>query len=72
MKKIYSLALVLLLSSCSSVPTEQEGGMLDRMPIKTVNANYISNREPLQPQQFIKLPTGSIRPEGWLRTMLEL
>ena len=25
MKKIYSLALVLLLSSCSSVPTEQEG-----------------------------------------------
>lgn len=72
MKKIYSLALVLLLSSCSSVPTEQEGGMMDRMPIQAVNENYISNREPLQPQQFIKLPTGSIRPEGWLRTMLEL
>ena len=72
MKQIYSLALVLLLTSCSSVQTDQEGYMVDRMPIQTVNENYISNRDPLQPQQFIKLPTGSIRPEGWLRTMLEL
>lgn len=62
----------MLVSSCSSVQIDQEGYMVDRMPIKTVNANYISNREPLHPQQFIKLPTGSIRPEGWLRTMLEL
>lgn len=72
MNKLCSLLITMLVSSCSSVQIDQEGYMVDRMPIKTVNANYISNREPLHPQQFIKLPTGSIRPEGWLRTMLEL
>lgn len=72
MKKFYSFFAALLVVSCSSGSTDQEGYMVDRMPIQTVNENYISNRDPLQPQQFIKLPTGSIRPEGWLRTMLEL
>ncbi|HVX48833.1 MAG TPA: beta-L-arabinofuranosidase domain-containing protein [Chitinophagaceae bacterium] len=35
------------------------------------NSNYISNRQPLQPLAFIKLPVGSIVPRGWIKTYLE-
>src|SRR3569833_3013560 len=37
----------------------------------TFNANYVSNKAPLQPLAFIKLPVGSIVPQGWIRTYLE-
>jgi len=36
------------------------------------NRNYTGNRLPLQPLSLIKLPIGSIRPEGWVLKYLEL
>ncbi len=32
---------------------------------------YLGNRAPLQPSPLLRLPPGSIQPQGWLRTMLQ-
>jgi len=45
---------------------------VSRPPTTSTNAFYVSNRAPLEPSPFCKLPIGSITPQGWLRHMLEI
>lgn len=45
---------------------------VQRPPTDTRNSFYISNKAPLKPASFIKLPIGSIQPGGWLLKCLEL
>jgi hypothetical protein len=36
------------------------------------NDYYVGNRPPLLPSPLIKMPVGAIKPQGWVRTQLEL
>ena len=51
---------------------EEHIAVVGRPSTKVANVNYTASRAPLKPLQFIKLPVGSIQPEGWLRKYLEL
>lgn len=58
---------------CSCSPREEASATLMPRPCtQEKNANYVSNQLPLKPQHFIKLPIGSIQPQGWVRRYLEL
>ena len=71
MKKGVVFLLSFMMVACT-VSENEDTAMVERLSTHSQNTYYISNKEPLQPQQFIKLPAGSIQPQGWLRKQLEL
>lgn len=58
--------------SCAHTAPDSSVTMTERPDITAQNPNYANNRSPLKPSHFLKLPVGSIQPEGWLRKYLEL
>lgn len=61
-----------LAASCGSATSDGTVTVVDRPDTQSTNVNYVSYRAPLQPLNFIKLPVGSIQPEGWVKRYLEL
>src|SRR6266567_4351803 len=75
--KVSAIALALWALSQPALRSQaaanaSEVKVLERAPTSSTNPFYVTNREPLVPSPFLKLPIGRITPRGWLRRQLEL
>jgi hypothetical protein len=81
--KVFAMSSVMLLIAlaghCSDAAAQarRAGGrerisVVSRPDTSAKNSFYISNREPLLPTPFVKLPLKAIQPKGWLLRQLQL
>lgn len=75
MKSIKAVVFFLALTTSQLLLAQPDKGSITnikRPATKGLNKFYVSNKQPLQPLLFIKLPVGSIKPQGWILKYLEL
>jgi hypothetical protein len=69
---VYCIAFFLFVNHNSFAQKKSLKATVVSRPEKGSNSYYLSNKEPLEPLSFIKLPVGTIKPEGWILKYLEL
>src|SRR6478736_7431287 len=75
MRKLLNIIILVLLFKANETHAQIQTlkvSVLQRPSTATINSYYVSNRSPLLPLHFIKLPVGSIKPEGWILKYLQL
>ena len=73
-KYLFTVAGLILLF-CFHISNAQnllKATVVKRPATTSINSYYVSNKKPLEPLVFIKLPVGAIKPEGWILKYLEL
>ncbi len=68
----FAILFFILLISFSAANLPAGVTSVTRPAITGVNPFYTGNKTPLLPLYFIKLPLGTIKPEGWIKKYLEL
>ena len=66
-----ALPSIILLAS-AAVAAEDEISVVKRPALQPANTLYAGNRAPLLPSPLVKLPVGTVKPQGWLRRQMEL
>lgn len=75
MKKILMFFIPMFFFSIQKIIAQENSvhfSIVQRPSTASINSFYISNKKPLAPLCFIKLPVGSIKPQGWILKYLEL
>ena len=66
------LGAVALLTGAKERQQDVHAVFVHKLEANGTNAYYTGNRAPLKQRALIKLPIGSIQPQGWVRRQLEL
>ncbi|HEX5153429.1 MAG TPA: beta-L-arabinofuranosidase domain-containing protein [Parafilimonas sp.] len=69
---IFSLGFLLCTTGLLAQKQSLRVSVVERPSTTRSNSFYVSNKAPLLPLYFVKLPVGSIQPEGWVLKYLQL
>jgi len=72
MKKTIIIIFILIGIVSEAFSQKEQITIVDRPATNAINTNYISNKQPLLSEHFIKLPVGKVKPKGWLKKYIEL
>jgi DUF1680 family protein len=64
--------LVMTSLSLNALTAAPRVTVVAELPTAPPNAHYVGHRSPLLPAPLLKLPVGTVRPEGWLHRVLRL
>ncbi len=75
MKNLFTISILIVSLYCNDASAQAntlKTSIVQRPSTVANNKYYTSNKAPLKPLYFIKLPVGSIKPGGWILKYLEL